>query len=193
LLAEAGAELAFFSPLADAALPAGTRGLYIGGGFPEVYAGRLAENAALRGELRAAIAAGLPTYAECGGLMYLTGAITDLDGHTHPMVGALPGRSAMTGRLTLGYREATTLADTPLAPAGITLRGHEFHYSDWIGRPAGLPAAYRMAATASQPERLEGYAAGNVLASYIHLHWGAAPELAVRFVTACRAGGSDAP
>jgi cobyrinic acid a,c-diamide synthase len=195
LLREAGAELAFFSPLTDATLPAGCRGLYIGGGFPEVYADRLAANVALRGELAAAVvgattAAGLPTYAECGGLMYLTEAITDLDGCTHPMVGALPGRSAMTGRLTLGYREVMTLAGTPLAPAGITLRGHEFHYSDWIEQPADLPAAYRVAATANQPARLEGYAAGNLLASYIHLHWGAAPELAARFVAACRDGAS---
>lgn len=192
LLVQAGAELAFFSPLADAALPEGARGLYIGGGFPEVYAGRLAENATLRGELAAAIAAGLPTYAECGGLMYLTKAITDLDGRTHPMVGTLPGRSAMTGRLTLGYRTATTLVDTPLAAAGITLRGHEFHYSDWIERPADLPAAYRLAATANRPARLEGYAAGNLLASYIHLHWSAASEVAARFVAACCEGGTDA-
>lgn len=193
LLVEAGAELAYFSPLADAALPDGAAGLYIGGGFPELYAGRLAENAALRGELAAAIAAGLPTCAECGGLMYLTGAITDLDGRTHPMVGALPGRSVMTGRLTLGYRQATTLADTPLARAGATLRGHEFHYSDWIGRPAGLPAAYRLSAAANQPERLEGFASPTLLASYIHLHWAANPELATRFVAACcgwQEGGS---
>ena len=189
LLREAGAELAFFSPLADTTLPAGCRGLYIGGGFPEVYADRLAANVALRGELAAAIAAGLPTYAECGGLMYLTQSITDLAGRTHPMVGALPGRSAMTGRLTLGYREVTTLAGTPLAPAGITLRGHEFHYSDWIEQPADLPAAYRVARP-DAPARLEGYAAGNLLASYIHLHWGAAPELAARFVAACCDGAS---
>ncbi len=191
LLVEAGAELAFFSPLADAALPAGAVGLYIGGGFPEVYAGRLAENAALRGELAAAIAGGLPTYAECGGLMYLTGSITDLDGRTHPMVGALPGRSAMTGRLTLGYRQVITERASLLAPAGASLRGHEFHYSDWIERPDNLPAAYRVARP-DAPTCLEGYAAGNLLASYIHLHWGAAPELADRFVAACRDGGFHA-
>ncbi len=190
LLVEAGAELAFFSPLADPALPAGTAGLYIGGGFPEVYAGRLAENAGLRRALAAAIADGLPTYAECGGLMYLTGSITDLDGRAHPMVGALPGRSVMTGRLTLGYREVVTACATWLAPAGVALRGHEFHYSDWIERPADLPAAYRIATAAGQPERREGYASGNLLASYIHLHWGANPELAARFVAAARKFGA---
>ncbi len=189
LLTEAGAELAFFSPLADAALPAGAAGLYIGGGFPELYADRLAANATLRCALRAAIAGGLPTYAECGGLMYLTEAITDLDGRTHPMVGALPGRSAMTGRLTLGYRTAPDLTDTPLAAAGMTLRGHEFHYSDWIERPAGLLAAYRVAAATDQPERLEGFASPTLLASYIHLHWAAYPDLATRFVNACRGPG----
>jgi cobyrinic acid a,c-diamide synthase len=185
LLREAGAELAFFSPLADAALPTGVRGLYIGGGFPEVYADRLAANAALRGELAAAITAGLPTYAECGGLMYLTQSITDLAGRAHPMVGALPGRSLMAGRLTLGYRQATTLANTFLAPAGLTVRGHEFHYSEWIDRPAGQ-AAYRIAAGKNQPDCLEGFASATLLASYVHLHWGACPDLAMRFVAACR-------
>ncbi len=191
LLREAGAELVFFSPLADSALPTGSRGLYIGGGFPEVYAGRLAENTRLRAGLREAIASDLPTYAECGGLMYLTQSITDLDGRTYPMVGALPGRSAMTGHLTLGYRQVISERATLLAPAGMTLRGHEFHYSNWIERPDDLPAAYRVALP-DAPSHQEGYAAGNLLASYIHLHWGAAPEMAARFVAVCRGGESYA-
>jgi cobyrinic acid a,c-diamide synthase len=184
LLREAGAEVVLFSPLSDAALPLGCHGLYIGGGFPEVYAARLADNAALRDEIRTAIANGLPTYAECGGLMYLTGSISDLEGRTYPMVGALPGRSVMAGRLTLGYREAITERATLLAQADVALRGHEFHYSDWIDRPDEAPAAYRLVENGT-PACREGYAAGNLLASYIHLHWGAAPELAERFVAAC--------
>jgi cobyrinic acid a,c-diamide synthase len=185
LLSEAGAELAFFSPLHDEALPAGCKGLYIGGGFPEVYAACLAENATLRSELRVAIAGGLPTYAECGGLMYLTRSITDLDGRTYPMVGALAGRSVMARHLSLGYRQVTFARATLLAPAGAVARGHEFHHSDWIERPDGLPAAYRVDLP-DAPFRQEGYASANLLASYIHLHWGAEPAMAARFVAACR-------
>ncbi|PKO23297.1 MAG: cobyrinate a,c-diamide synthase [Chloroflexi bacterium HGW-Chloroflexi-1] len=185
LLAAAGAEIVFFSPLRASALPAGCRGLYIGGGFPEMYAARLAENAALRTDLRLAIGAGLPTYAECGGLMYLTQAVTDLSGATYPMVGVLRGASVMSGRLTLGYRQVVTLVDTLLAPAGVTLRGHEFHYSEWMDRPAAQ-AAYRVVNGANDQVRLEGFASPTLLASYIHLHWAALPHLAARFVEACR-------
>jgi len=191
LLREAGAEIVCFSPLRDSQLPTGCRGLYIGGGFPEVYAARLAENVSLRKELRAAIASGLPTYAECGGLMYLTQSISDLAGQAYPMVGVLPGRSVMAGCLTLGYREVITERATLLAPAGTLLRGHEFHYSDWIERPDDAPAAYRLYDRDAAGRR-EGYAAGNLLASYIHLHWGAALELAARFVAVCREGAPDA-
>ena len=116
LLREAGVELVFFSPLTARRLPAGCQGIYIGGGFPEVYAERLADNAELRGEIRRAIAGDIPTYAECGGLMYLTRSITDLDGRTYPMAGALPGRSVMAGRLTLGYREVIAERASVLAP-----------------------------------------------------------------------------
>jgi cobyrinic acid a,c-diamide synthase len=106
------------------------------------------------------------------------------------MAGALPGRSAMTGHLTLGYRQVIAKREMLLAPAGVTLRGHEFHYSDWIGRPEDMPAAYQVTVP-DTPSRQEGYAAGKLLASYIHLHWGAAPEMADRFVAACRTGEFD--
>ncbi len=187
LLREAGAELLFFSPLRDKTLPSAIDGVYIGGGFPEVYAAALAENEPLRVALRRAIASGLPTYAECGGLMYLTESITDLEGRVHPMVGVLPGRSVMTGRLTMGYRLVTARADNLLAPAGMRLRGHEFHYSEWVDRPAELPPAYLIAPRQGGREAPEGFARGNLLASYVHLHFAAAPSLAERFVTCCRA------
>ncbi len=185
LLRGAGVEVIPFSPLRDPDLPAGTDGLYIGGGFPELYAEGLAANVSLRASLRQRITAGMPTYAECGGLMYLTEAITDLDGRTYPMIGALPGRSVMTGRLTMGYRLVTTCADNLLAPAGQVLRGHEFHYSEWVDRPAALPCAYLVAAREGGELRPEGFARGNLLASYVHLHFGAKPELAIRFVNSC--------
>jgi cobyrinic acid a,c-diamide synthase len=122
--------------------------------------------------------------------MYLTGSIRDLEGRTYPMAGVLPGRSVMTGQLTLGYRKAVVSAATFLAPAGMVLRGHEFHYSDWIEYPSDAPPAYRLLERGSIAStaygRCEGYAHENLLASYIHLHWGGAPSLAERFVAACR-------
>jgi cobyrinic acid a,c-diamide synthase len=186
-LEAAGAELATFSPLHDAALPRGCSGLYLGGGFPEMYAAGLALNESLRGEVRSAIEAGMPAYAECGGLMYLTGSLTDAGGAVYPMIGALPGRSIMTGRLTMGYRTVTASRDTFLMPAGSAVRGHEFHYSDWVDRPAGVPEAYTAVGRRGDAARAEGYARDNLVASYVHLHFGAAPYLAERIVTACRA------
>ena len=104
LLTAAGAELAFFSPLADARLPANASGVVLSGGFPEVYAARLAANVAMHDALRRAHASGLPIYAECGGLMALTEAIVDANGHRHAMVGLLPGEAVMGNKLNLGYR-----------------------------------------------------------------------------------------
>jgi cobyrinic acid a,c-diamide synthase len=186
LLEEAGAEIAFFSPLREAALPPAIDGLYLGGGFPEVYAAKLAENRPLQRDVRRAIAAGLPTYAECGGLMYLTESLTDLSGASHPMVGALPGRSIMTPRLVLGYRVATMVRDTFLAPAGCWMRGHEFHYSEWVERPVDAPYAYEIVPRGGDAPRCEGYATGALVASYVHLYFAAIPGLAQRWVAACR-------
>ncbi|MFP4439180.1 MAG: cobyrinate a,c-diamide synthase [Chloroflexaceae bacterium] len=188
LLRAAGAELVFFSPLRDQALPPGTQALYLCGGFPELYAADLAANAAMRTGIRAAVEAGLPVYAECGGLMYLTEAIRDAEGHSFPMVGVLPGASHMTGRLTLGYRTVRALHDTWLWRAGETLRGHEFHYSICPDLPAGLLPVYELLPDAMRVEaRSEGAQVGNVIASYVHLHFLAYPDLAQRFVQAAHA------
>ncbi len=188
LLRAAGAELALFSPLHNRELPRGTQAIYLCGGFPEMYAAELAANTALREQLRQAHAAGLPIYGECGGLMYLTEAITDIHGVTHPMVGLLPGRTRMEQRVTLGYRLLQAQHDTWLWRKGETMRGHEFHYSTWQDRPATFPYLYEF-----QPDtyrltaQLEGVWQGNLLASYTHLHFLAKPELAARFVAAARA------
>lgn len=131
LLRAAGAEIVFFSPLRDAALPPDTAGVILSGGFPELYASQLASNKGMRDALRKAHQQNMPIYAECGGLMYLTESITDLDGREHPMVGLLPGRSVMAGQLTMGYRLAQAAGDSWLLAAGETVRGHEFHYSAW--------------------------------------------------------------
>ncbi|HYF63234.1 MAG TPA: hypothetical protein VD886_10505, partial [Herpetosiphonaceae bacterium] len=186
VLAAAGADVAFFSPLDDQDLPAGTAGVILSGGYPELYAERLSQNGALRAALRAAHGRDLPIYAECGGLMYLTEAIIDGAGRRWPMVGLLPGWSRMAGRVALGYRTVSGAGDGGLLPAGATMRGHEFHYSRWEGRPADLPPAYRVLPPDAQPYA-EGARLGRLTASYVHLPWFAQPELAARFVALCRA------
>ncbi|MFF9784477.1 cobyrinic acid a,c-diamide synthase [Streptomyces sp. SceaMP-e96] len=173
LLAAAGAEVAPFDPLRDEHLPPGTQGLVIGGGFPEVYAPDLSANAPLRAEVAALAASGAPVSAECAGLLYLS---RSLDGK--PMCGVLPAEARMTERLTLGYREAVALRDNALAAAGTRVRGHEFHRT--VLEPgAGADPAWGL----THPERrVEGFVAGGVHASYLHVHWAAEPSLAGRLV-----------
>jgi cobyrinic acid a,c-diamide synthase len=158
--------------------------VYIGGGFPEIYAAELASNVALHQELRDAVTAGMPCYTECGGLMYLTEALVDGVGHRHPMVGLLPGCAVMGGRWPhLGYTTVRALRDTPLLRAGEEARGYEFHSSTWESGQASMPNAYSMQdARGTTPE---GYARRNLLASYVHLHFWSVPALAGRFVAAC--------
>lgn len=193
LLREAGANLVPFSPIADSALPPGTQAIYLCGGFPELYAAELAGNTPMREQIRQAAAAGLPIYAECGGLMYLTERLLDGEGCAYPMAGVLPGHSQMTQRLTLGYRtvQAASNGANWLLPAGETLRGHEFHYSTWQydqqGEASAIAPAYTILPDEWRTEpRPDGALIGRVLASYIHLHFLARPELATRFVAAAR-------
>ncbi|MEO1400569.1 MAG: cobyrinate a,c-diamide synthase [Cyanobacteria bacterium J06635_1] len=177
-----GAQLVHWSPLQDE-LPE-VAGLYLGGGFPEMFAGALAANQRARSQVKQAIMAGMPTYAECGGLMYLCENLTDFDGQTWPMVGVLPTVVEMTGKLSLGYRRATALNETPLLPAGQQVIGHEFHRSALSG---DLPQPVYRAQRYSAPtgEKPEGWQVANLHASYIHLHWGGRPEMARRFVAQC--------
>jgi cobyrinic acid a,c-diamide synthase len=192
LLCAAGATLEFFSPLHDATLPERSAGILLSGGFPEVFAAPLSANTRMHAALRAAHERGLPIYAECGGLMYLTEAIVDFDSRIFPMVGLLPGRSIMTKRLALGYRQARAVASSWLLQEGECVRGHEFHYSDWEGRPSALPAVYDLAPASGEGERRpEGACVGNLLASYVHLHFWGKPDLATRFVAACRQKSSE--
>lgn len=185
LLREAGAEIVPFSPLHDAMLPPDTQGVYLCGGFPELYAEQLAANQSMHAALRQAQAQQLPIYGECGGLMFLTEAIVDAQGERQVMAGLLPGLSTMTTRLTLGYRVVRAITDNWLWRAGEEMRGHEFHYSVWAERPETAPYLYEF-----QPHRprqntqLEGISLGSVVASYTHLHFLANPILAERFVHA---------
>ncbi|MCK9375081.1 MAG: cobyrinate a,c-diamide synthase [Syntrophobacterales bacterium] len=188
LLASFGAELVFFSPLDDRELPPDLHGLYLGGGYPELNAQKLAANAAMQNAIQAAAAAGLPIYAECGGLMYLSREIRDLEGRAHPMAGVFPFTVRMLPRLkALGYREVTLTAPGLLGPAGTTARGHEFHYSEIAGDPGGVPRLYRLTPRQGGAAVAEGYSAHNVLASYVHLHFGSNPEVAQHLVASCRA------
>lgn len=183
LLQAWGAELLPFSPLTDAALPPAAGGVYIGGGFPELFAAELSANRPMLASLRAAIQRQIPVYAECGGLMYLGQSLSDLDGNDYPMVGALPVVSSMSNRrLTLGYREVAAAHATPLLQPGQQVRGHEFHWSVLAEPPTPETALYRVV---NQDNRREGFHIGSLWASYIHIHLGSAPGLAQRFVDTC--------
>lgn len=185
LLRAAGAEIVQFSPLSDSALPDNCHGLYLGGGYPELYAAQLAANRPLLTAIREAIRAGMPAYAECGGLMLLTEAIGDMDGNRHAMVGALPGHTQMVDRLTLGYREVRAARDTLILKQGEVARGHEFHYSTWHDQPDDMPVAWLVHGRTGDDSRLVGFANGNLLASYVHLHFAANNHIAPNFVEAC--------
>lgn len=180
LLAAAGAELAPFDPLHDEALPAGSGALILAGGFPEVFGAELAANEPLRAQVAAFAAAGHPVLAECGGLLYLCAS---LDGHT--MCGAIPARATMTSRLTLGYREAVATTKTAWLDARERVRGHEFHYSQVSALEAGRHPAWELSARGVK--RREGVVAGGLQASYLHVHWAAHPQIALRFTRAARA------
>ncbi|TDD47823.1 cobyrinate a,c-diamide synthase [Nonomuraea terrae] len=169
LLRAAGAEVAVFDPLGDERLPEGTAALVVGGGFPEVYAAELAANEPLRAQVAAFHG---PIAAECAGLLYLC---AELDGR--PMCGRVPGVARMTDRLTLGYREAVALGDSPLTRAGERYRGHEFHRT---------AVAYERAPLFRWDGGADGYGDAQVTASYLHLHWAGRPELAQRLVSSSR-------
>lgn len=186
LLEEVRAEVVPFSPLKDRSLPAGVAALYLGGGFPEEYAAELSRNQKLFAQMRQWVKRGIPTYAECGGLMVLTQAIVNGKGKRFPMIGLLPGSVRMTDRLqNFGYHEARAIRPTVLAQKGEVARGHEFHHSVWeVSR--GVPGAYRLTSPYGGKPRLEGYVRDNLLASYVHLHFLSQPRWIQRFVLAAR-------
>ena len=165
LLAAWGAELVPFSPLEDGRLPHGVGGVYLGGGFPELFARELSSNRSLLASLRGASHKHLAVYAECGGLMLLGRSLVDAEGRRHPMAGLVPLDSTLAGqRLTIGYREASAARGSLLLEPGETVRAHEFHWSALESPPPPETAAYLIG------EQAEGYSSGNVLASYLHLH-----------------------
>lgn len=176
-LQENGAELCFFSPLQDTALPPDIDGLYLPGGYPELYAAELAANAPMRAALKAAVENGLPTAAECGGFLYLGQTLEDADGTPHPMAGVLPGQGVKTGRLVrFGYATLTAQADSMLFAAGEQFPAHEFHHWDSTQNGTALTAA-----KANGRQWACGFANAHLYAGFPHLYWAGTP-LAQRFV-----------
>lgn len=176
LLEAAGSRVVSFDPLRDEDLPAGTSGLILGGGFPEVHAAELSANERLRRQVTALASRAAPLAAECAGLLYLARTLDGL-----PMCGVLDVQATMTPKLTLGYRDAVAMTDSVLARAGDRVRGHEFHRTA-ATPPSGARAAWRFGSGG-----LEGHVTGSGVASYLHTHWAGHPAAASRFASACAA------
>ncbi len=186
LLENLGAELIFWSPLEDTELPKDIGGMYFGGGFPEVFAQALAENTSAQDAVRAAILSGIPTIAECGGLMYCAEQIVDMTGKSWKMLGILPTTAVMDKRLTLGYRRGVALQDSLLIDAGKTIYGHEFHRSRLIS-DSNKPLFQTYRYDCDEFTGKEGWISPqNLHASYIHMHWGNSIEIPQRFLEKCR-------
>ncbi len=188
-LEQAGFETVRFSPLRAAGLPERLHGLYLGGGYPEAFADGLSANGAMRRSVREFAESGRPVYAECGGLMYLSRWIAGTDGGRREMCGVLPCGTRMLDRRTaLGYVEAELTEDALWGAAGSAGRGHEFHYSELAGDPAGAAGwrrVYRLRRGRGGDGELEGFTNGTVLASYVHLHFASRPAMARRLHERC--------
>ena len=175
-LREMGVELVPFSPLSNSELPQDIQGMYLGGGYPELYAQRLSENAPMRASVKAALERGVPCIAECGGFMYLTESIA-----SYPMVGFIPGKSFDTGKLTrFGYISLKAGHDTLLCTAGGEIRGHEFHHWDSENTGGSFTAV-----KASGKSWKCVHATETLYAGYPHFHFYSNPDFAVSFYNAC--------
>jgi len=182
LLEAMGAELLFFSPIRDAAIPAGADGLLLVGGYPELYAKELSENVPMREAIRDFIASGRPCLAECGGFLYLHRELEDMSGRFWPMAGVIDAKAWRTKKLgRFGYITLTADTDTAFAPAGEQLRGHEFHYFE-SGDNGG-------AFTAEKPVTGRRWqcihAKGNLMAGFPHLFYESNPRVVQEFLRRC--------
>jgi cobyrinic acid a,c-diamide synthase len=186
LLRNHGAEIVQFSPVNDKCLPHDLDALYLGGGYPELYADQLSRNRPMLEEVNAFAASGKPVYAECGGMLYLSRSLTVVDGTIYPMVGVLPLSMEMTtGLVQFGYVTVEFTEDCLLGYKGAVVRGHSFHYSRVTSRE-GIETSYQVQYSLSGNEEFEGFHQENVLASYIHLHFQANPAVAEHFVSSVR-------
>lgn len=185
ILRELGAELIFWSPLADCSVPKDVAGFYFGGGFPEMFAEDLAANTRIKQQLQKLIAQDIPVYAECGGLMYLCDRLIDLQERTWEMVGVIPTTATMTSRLTLGYRQVFPLDNSLISQSSSPLWGHEFHRSQ-VTAIAPQPLWQIKGCSPRSEKVAEGWRINNVSASYVHLHFGKIPNLLKNWLNCCR-------
>lgn len=184
ILKHYGAKLVTFSPLRDKKLPPETDGIYIGGGFPELFAKELSSNHLLKEDIYKKAMEGMPVYAECGGLMYLVEKISDFKGEKFPMVGILPGEVKMEKKLrALGYCKIKLLKNTILGRKGEGVKGHIFHWSYLTLSPEKVTFAYEV--EKSGQKFYDGLSMNNVLASYVHIHFGSKVSWARNFVNRC--------
>lgn len=172
-----GVNIIYFSPIRDESVPDKATALYLGGGYPERFVQELSHNESMKRAIKQFADSGRPIYAECGGMMYLSHSIIDLDGKVWPMANVIPISTRMLPKKKrLGYTQTETRIPTILGPPGTTLRGHEFHYSE-VNDSDHAPEwshAYQVSNARGDNVRNAGYSRGNVLASYIHLHFASA-------------------
>lgn len=181
-LERAGAEIVFFSPVHDDSLPDDIEGLYLPGGYPELYGKQLSENTEMLESVRAAVQSGLPTVAECGGFLYLSASLEDADGKDWPMAGVLPGNGSNAGKLVrFGYGYISAEQDSLLLRAGEKVPVHEFHY--WDTTADGTDMILTKVSNGKQWNF--GYAGRTLYAGFPHLYLGGG-RLAERFVSACK-------
>ncbi len=185
LLRRNGAEIIDFSPLHASALPDGLDGIYIGGGFPESFSAQLERNGLMRTSIRKKLEDGMPAFAECGGLMYLTKSIADFSGSRKSMVGIFDSETIMTKKLTLGYTRASARNDSIISKVGESLRGHEYHFSQIQSIPSDASFAYEMTRGNGISDHQEGWQTYNTLGCYSHIHLCSSPRSATRFIQAC--------
>lgn len=181
-----GAEIIFFSPLHDKALPDDVNGLYIGGGFPEIFAKQLEENQSMRENIKKHAEEGMPILAECGGLMYLTNYITDLNGKKYKMIGLLDAETLMTKKLHLNYTFAEVVENNPIVPRNIKVKGHEFHYSEIINVPHDIKMIYRMKIGNGIINKMDGWLEYSTVASYTHMHLASNLRIPMKFINSSK-------
>ena len=187
LLQQSGAELIYFSPLKDEHLPKNLNGIYLGGGYPELFAGDLESNYAMRKEIRSFASRGGTIYAECGGLMYLGKTIRDFDNNDFEMVGVFPFTTRMEKKLSyLGYYTVKAIKDNILFKKGDVIKGHQFRYSKIERVPPSISRVYQIRKGNTTKFCKEGFALNNVVGSYVHLHFGSNINCARQFIESCR-------
>ncbi|MGD6830771.1 cobyrinate a,c-diamide synthase [Sutcliffiella halmapala] len=183
LLQAYGAELVYFSPLKGEALPVGVQGLYLGGGFPEEYVDILASQIRVKESIRNAVLEGIPTFAECGGFMYLCDALITVDGRKQPMAGIIAGEVTMQKKLAaIGYREVCAEHENSLMTKGDKAKGHEFHYSTFL---PGEDHQFAYETKGTRGKQKDGYVSGNLVAGYTHIHFASNPKLVENWINRC--------